>query len=92
LESELFQSAHSLAEILGVSQATVLNRLQNLLGMKNFHVRWVAHKLTSELQTTKLTKCREILPIRVALQKDNSRKVVTGDENWFSLETGHSAQ
>jgi hypothetical protein len=26
------------------------------------------------------------------LQKNNFRKVVTGDENWFSLETGYSAQ
>jgi hypothetical protein len=39
LESEPFQSAYSLAEALGVSQATVLNRRYNSLGMKNFHVR-----------------------------------------------------
>jgi hypothetical protein len=27
-----------------------------------------------------------------ALQKNNFRTVVTGDESWFDLETGHSAQ
>jgi hypothetical protein len=27
-----------------------------------------------------------------ALQKNNFRKVVTGDESWFYHETGHSAQ
>jgi hypothetical protein len=27
-----------------------------------------------------------------ALQRNNFRTVVTGDENWFDLETGHSAQ
>jgi histone-lysine N-methyltransferase SETMAR len=77
---------------LGVSQATVLNRLHNSLGMKNFHVRWVPHQLTSELQATTLAKCRELLPMLEALQKSNSRKVVTRDESWFDLETGHSAQ
>jgi hypothetical protein len=35
LESEPFQSTYSLAEALGVSQATVLNRLHSSLGMKN---------------------------------------------------------
>ena len=92
LESEPFQSAYSLAEALGVSHATVLNRLHNSLGMKNFHVRWVPHQLTSELQATRLAKCRELLPILEALQRNNFRNVVTGDESWFYLETGHSAQ
>jgi hypothetical protein len=92
LESEPFQSAYSLAEALGVSQATVLNRLHNSPGMKNFHVRWVPHQLTSELQTTTLAKCSELLPMLEALQKTNFRKVVTGDESLFYLEMGHSAQ
>jgi histone-lysine N-methyltransferase SETMAR len=92
LESEPFQSACSFAEALGVSQATVLNRLHNSLGMKNFHVRWVPHQLTSELQATRLAKCREFLPMLEAVQKTNFRQVVTGDESWFYLETGHSSQ
>jgi hypothetical protein len=62
-----------LAEALGVSQATVLNRLHNSLGMKNLHVRWVPHQLTSELQATRLAKCRERLPMLEALQKNNFR-------------------
>jgi hypothetical protein len=60
--------------------------------MKNFHVQWASQQLTSELQATRLAKCREILPMLEALQKNNFRKVVTGDGSWFSLETGHSAQ
>jgi hypothetical protein len=27
-----------------------------------------------------------------AVERKNFRKVVTGDESWFDLETGHSAQ
>jgi hypothetical protein len=37
-------------------------------------------------------KCRELLQMLDGLQKNNFGKVVTGDENWFYLETGHSAQ
>jgi thiol-disulfide isomerase/thioredoxin len=77
---------------LEVSQAAVLNRLRNSLGMKNFHVRWVPHQLTTELQATKLAKCRELLPVLEALQKNNFRKVVTEDESWFYLEMGDPAQ
>jgi hypothetical protein len=39
LESEPFQSASLLAEVLGVSWATVSNGWHNSLGMKGFHVR-----------------------------------------------------
>jgi histone-lysine N-methyltransferase SETMAR len=91
LESESFQSAYSLVEVLGVSQATVLNRLHNSLVMKNFHVRWVPHQLTSELQATIQAKCRGLLPILKALPENNFHKVVTGDKSRFYLETGHSA-
>jgi histone-lysine N-methyltransferase SETMAR len=75
-----------------VSQATVLKRLRNSPGMKNFHVRWVPQQLRSELQATRLAKCRELPLMLEALQKSNFGKVVTGDESWFYLETGHSAQ
>jgi hypothetical protein len=76
----------------GFWEATVLNRLHNSLGMKNFHVRWAPHQLTNELQTTRPAKCREILPMLEALQKNDFGKVVTGDESRFYLKTGHSAQ
>jgi hypothetical protein len=92
LESERFQGASSLDETLTVSRATVLNRLHNSLRMKNCHVRWVPHQSTSELQARRLAKCRELLRMLEALQKNNVGKVVTGDESWFYLETGHSAQ
>jgi DNA-binding MurR/RpiR family transcriptional regulator len=39
-ERELFSSADSLAEALDVWRATVLSRLHNSLGMKNFHPHW----------------------------------------------------
>jgi transcriptional antiterminator len=68
LESGRFQSAYSLAEVLGISQATVLNHLHNSLGMKNFHVRWVPHELTSEFQVTRLAKCPELLSMLEAVQ------------------------
>jgi hypothetical protein len=54
---------------------------------------WVdPHQLTSELQATRLATCRELLSMLGALQENNFRKVVTGVESWFYLETRHSAQ
>jgi hypothetical protein len=44
------------------------------------------HHRKSELQATKLAKCRELLSVPEALQKNNFRKVVTEDESWFYLE------
>jgi DNA-binding Lrp family transcriptional regulator len=92
LDSKPLQSADSLAEVLAVSQATVLNRLRNSLGKKNFGARWGPHQLTMELQATKLVKYREFLPMLEALQKSNFHKRVSGDESWFYLGTGYSVQ
>jgi hypothetical protein len=92
MESEPFQSADSLAEVLAISQATMLNCLRNLLGMKISHVRWVPPQMTSALQATRLAKCREVLPMFEVVQKNPFRRVVTGDESWFDLETGRSAR
>jgi hypothetical protein len=39
LEREPFHSAHSLAEVVGVSYSTVIRHLRDSLGMKNFHLR-----------------------------------------------------
>jgi hypothetical protein len=92
LESEPFQSAYSPAEVVAVSQVTVLNGLHNLLGMKNFHVRLVPHQFTNELQATRPAKCLELLSMPESLHKNNFRKVVTADENWFYLQMRRSTQ
>jgi hypothetical protein len=85
-------SSYPFAKVLKVSEATGENRLHKPLGMKNFHVRWIPDQLMSELQATRLAKCLVRLPMRETLQKNNFRKVVTGDESWFYLETGRSAR
>jgi hypothetical protein len=49
--------AYSLADVAGVSYSTVIYRLQDSFGMKNFHLRWVPHELTPDLPCRRLETC-----------------------------------
>jgi hypothetical protein len=68
LEKERFSSAHSLAEALDVPPATVLSRLDNSLGMNNFHLRWIPHQLTDNLRQMRVAKCGDLLRALEAMQ------------------------
>jgi hypothetical protein len=50
LERESLYSAYSLAAAISVSHPTILRYLQDSLAMKNFHFRWVPHRLTEDLR------------------------------------------
>jgi hypothetical protein len=92
LERESSFSACSLAEGLDVSPATILSRLHNSLGMKNFHLCWVLHQLTDDLRQVRVAKCGEFLRALDAMQKTNFRHIITGVENRFDLEYQHASQ
>jgi hypothetical protein len=61
LEREPLSSMYLLAEALDISPVTVLSRLYNSLGMKNFHLRWVPHQMTDDLRQVRVAKCDELL-------------------------------
>jgi hypothetical protein len=82
---------YSLAEALDVSPATVLNYLDNSLGVKNFHLRRIPHQLTDDLQEVMIAKCREVLRVLDAMQRTGFRHVVTTDERWIDLEYQHAS-
>jgi hypothetical protein len=63
LEKQPFHSAYSLAKILDVSHATILNYLRDSLGMKPFHFRWIPNQLTEQLRASRIQKCQELLPL-----------------------------
>jgi hypothetical protein len=92
LEKEPFSSAHSLAEAMNVSPATVLSRLHNSLGMKNFHLHWAPHQLTDNLRHVTTAKCGELLRALEAMQRTHFRHIIAGDESWFDLEYWHAPQ
>jgi hypothetical protein len=68
LEREPFSSAYSPAEALDVSPATVLNRLYNSLGMKNFSSPLGLSKLTDDLRQMGMIKSGELLHPLEAIQ------------------------
>jgi DNA-binding transcriptional ArsR family regulator len=92
LDREPFHSAYSLAEAIGISHSTVLRHLQNSLAMRNFHLRWIRHRLTEDLRQKRISVCKEMLPIIEAQNKSDFHDLVTGDESWFMLEYEHEAQ
>jgi hypothetical protein len=86
LEKQPFHSAYSLAEILDVSQTTILNHLRDSLGMKLFHLRWIPTQLTEQLRASRIQKYQELLPVRERMEANEFRNILTGDESWFVLE------
>jgi hypothetical protein len=60
MEREPFSSAYSLAEALDVSPATILCRLHDSLGMKNFHLRWIPYQLTDDPRQASVAKRAEL--------------------------------
>jgi hypothetical protein len=80
VEREPFHSARSLAEIVGVSYATIIRHLQDSLEMKSFHLYWALGELAQDLCNRRLETCRPLLPILEARELDSIRVVVIGDE------------
>jgi hypothetical protein len=50
LEKSQFESSRSTAERLDLVQSIVLRYLQEFLGFKSFHLRWVPHQSTDDLR------------------------------------------
>jgi DNA-binding transcriptional ArsR family regulator len=92
LEREPFHTAYSLAEAIGVSHSTVLRHLHDSFAMKNFHLRWIPHRLTEDLRQKRVSVCKEMLSILEAQNKRGFHDLVTDDESWFMLEYEHEAQ
>jgi hypothetical protein len=76
LEREPFSSAYSLVEALNMSPATVLSRLHNSLGMKNFRLHWVPHPLTDDLRQVRVAKCGELLRALETVQRTHFHHIV----------------
>jgi hypothetical protein len=81
-----------IAQALDVSDSTILSLLRESLGMKNFHLRWIPHELTTSLRQIQMETYRELLPILKVCEKKKFQRFVTEDESWFTLESHHSAK
>jgi hypothetical protein len=81
LEKKPFHSADSLAEVLLLSHSIILNHLHDSVGMKIFHLRWIAHELTDKLREIRIEKCPGLFPMLKELEKKTFRDLVAGDES-----------
>jgi hypothetical protein len=80
-----FEPARAMAEILQVSDFTVLKHLHEDLQLQSFHLHWVPHMLTPELREQLRASARGMIPILAAVAHDGWHHLVTGDESWFFL-------
>jgi hypothetical protein len=92
LEKQSFHSAYLLAEILDVSDTTILNHLHDSLGMKFFHLRWIPNQLTEQLRVSRIQKCQELLPLLERMEPNEFGNILTGDERWLMLECQHAVK
>jgi hypothetical protein len=92
LEKQPLRSTYSPAEILNVSQTTLLNHLRDSLSMKLFHLRWIPRYLTQDLRATRIEKCQELLSWPERMEANKFCNIVTGDESWLTFNYQHSAK
>jgi len=83
LEIDPHASARKTARRLFVSPSTVVRHLEDKLGYKCAHLRWVPHILTKAQKLRRLEDAKAMLPILLQAQADGWLYLVTGDESWF---------
>jgi hypothetical protein len=81
LGEQPFHSAYSITEALGAFDSTILNHLQEWLGITIFHFRWITHELTTSLRQIRMETRREVSPILKAYEKNKFQRYVTGTES-----------
>jgi hypothetical protein len=81
LDEPPFNSADSIAQFLGVSHSTILSYSLELLGLKIFHLPWIPHELTTNLQEIRMETCRELLPILKIHEKKTFQRFVSGGKS-----------
>jgi hypothetical protein len=84
LERDRHAIAQKLAYLLDVSLPTVATDLQEGLGMKYFHLRWVPHLLTSS-QNAMRFKVVKMMGQQMAVRANAGiQHEWTGDESWMA--------
>lgn len=83
LEIDPHASARKIARSLFISPSTVVRHLEDNLGYKCVHLRWVPHILTNAQKLRRLEDAKAMLPILLQAQADGWHYLVTGDESWF---------
>lgn len=88
LETDPYASARMIARRTKIPLTTVLDRLHNVFNLKNYHLRWVPHKLNIDQMKKRVTLAKSMLQILQQAEKRKYKFILTGDESWFEYYYG----
>ena len=88
LDINPYASARMIARRTSIPLITVLDRLHNVFKFKNYHLRWVPHKLTPDQKAKRVTLSKAMLQVLNNHEKRNFKYILTGDESWFEYYYG----
>jgi hypothetical protein len=81
---EPFHSAYSLAEVIDVSDSTIIRYPRDSLRMQNFYFPWVPYELTADLGRHRPEICERPLPSLETRGPDSFQMLVTEDKKRFA--------
>lgn len=80
-----FSSVSQISDVCGCSYGTAYNRLTEVLGYKNYTLRWVPYSLTNDLKNKRVNGALELKSILVSESQKDFINLITGDQSWFFL-------
>lgn len=80
-----FATLSMISEICDCSIATVYNHLTDILGYKNYTLRWVPYSLTCDLKNRRKNGAQQLKQTLLTESKTDYNHLITGDQSWFYL-------
>jgi hypothetical protein len=89
LDENSFASVRQFSHFTNIPPTTVYHRLTDSLGFTACHLRWISHALSHAQKKQRVELSRQLLRT-LRIQCDRTwHNLVTLDESWFYLTTGH---
>lgn len=80
-----YSSVSQISEACGCSYGTIYNRLTEVLGYKNYTLRWVPYCLTNDLKNKRKNGAQQLKSILISESQNDFSNLITGDQSWFFL-------
>ena len=81
VKSDARYTSQQIANMVGISKASALRILRNILKMKKKSARWIPHLLTEEQTRTRVRMARKLLKRFPRYDKKLFMNIATGDES-----------
>ena len=86
LKDNSHATAHKMAHKFSVDPSTVARHLNNSIGMRWLHLRYIPHKLSSDQKAKRVELSKIILPMLEHSKKDSFQFTLTSDKSWIEYE------